>query len=1252
MRFQRILLCCLLLGPMTLCAEGTRIPGNLLSSETSTFEQEKIPKGIIPGWDDSKARITDQTSFRGSRSLELEFEPEGKLKGVFIPVPGAPFREGEVLTISAYVKGDAPGTVNLVFYACNELWKPLQQDSAAETLSQSWRQLKLTATLKQDIKFLFIYIAPWKYRGKMFVDEVKAEPGKKATPGFPERIPPKTDLKNVFFIPLITEKLSSPDDPLWQKLPKYDRFCLKGKDFAAPPEKTIFQCAADEENLYFKFHCFLPEMKKLKCYSSREQVNWNDDRVEIHFSPAGESRRSSNFYFSVNAKGVPAGLEKCKGIQIRTRENQDGYEVFFAIPQSCFGTKVAEGHLWKLNAGRFHRTAFNGASALCPFDNHFGDQASFGKFVFTRSGKIPEAVLAEVGEMSAYANVSGGNLLRFDFLEKVPEGLVLKLKDGQILPPAKQSAGKSAIFFYTVGGVDGERLAYQLLSDGRVLTEGDFNLALLAPANRVFQTPDPLFGPFKKEKRSRKRPMMTWDAVLAKSNYDAALKTGVEYSAEAVEEALRTAGISVMTASTDELNPEIPSLRKGQYYTAGRGGLERYAGGVKAGKYIPITVYSRYYISGEDPETGEVGISRDKNGYWGWIIDPINRQAYFEFVEALMKTYGKEIGIFFLGDEFFVHQKTVIGLQLNTPFNMENPTRFIQKFNEKVKHEYGGGIYDIPFNAKNSDPDYKWRNFAYGKALGDETSRIAAKAREIVRKYNPDTLFLSDDAYGSLMEQGVQYWNRYADCGSFQIGEGGGTTGRDFPSYMFRTKIVKDISLLPDLIPVPHEPVDGYPTGALNREEMIELYSQMIRGGATGFHFWPYSYGGRKPPSVQAPSVVIGNPDSWKYMIEVTKMFNRLPDPLIPDEPETAILAPECLFDYAPMMAAFTMLGIRPHGWFKYVCDLHIIEGKADLSRYKILYIPSARAVSPQLFPKLRQFLEGGGTMVCADPAFASTDQLNRDLSAEREKLFGIIPGAEGKGDILFRNVHIPAQKKDAVLRFVSEKPEVVARYSDGSPAGVLTRVGKGKAYFFGFRIFTEKNAANPDFCRAVAEFHKSLGGTTGHTLWRFKLPHPKVTERELGKGTCLTGNYGFWERHFFYSGIMNNVRFEGKIRADGRDTTKLTDRLSVFEREEEYKKGAVDSWVERFGKGSHKVTIAFDRVQDIRSIVFYFSGKMPEMRISADGSSFTVPSTETRDREVAGSVFAQKLKASRIELDFTVSGDKEFTLAEVEVWQ
>ena len=677
-------------------------------------------------------------------------------------------------------------------------------------------------------------------------------------------------------------------------------------------------------------------------------------------------------------------------------------------------------------------------------------------------------------------------------------------------------------------------------------------------------------------------------------------------------------------------------------------------------KLPPIAHYSYSIITGKNPD-GTPGFSRDKSGLRGFLIDPVNAEAYIEYSRRYAELYSHYTKIFFPADELIACELAFTKASYNKPHNQKNTSRITGKLEQLVKEKYGKGKYGLFFNLRPADKEYPWSKLATIKAYNEELVQMLIKTCAEVRKAAPGMVILSEDSY-TPAEHMICNWQRYADCGSIQVGEGDrDVTGHsDYPWQMFRTKIARDLSRMNDMVVVPHAPVDGFPGGALSAPGRLESYNQLIRGGATGFHFWPAAMGSSAGVPLQSQSVFVGDPEAWHDMIEVTKFFNRMPELKFPETNDVAILyseATEIIQEKSKRQeGAFNLFGVQNQGWPVFLSETLIERGEIDPAQFKRVVIPHAKVSSERSIAAAEKVLAQGGTLIILDPQYALTDHWGEPLKSTDRILSGIRLGASYQGDINFYGKTFPAPEGAFLLKSYPRNAQVIAKTADGKAMAVKFRHGKGTVIFTAFPAADFKLTNLAPYKKAFAQLRKNEKIKGGYQIWRFSLPKiPQNHHSISGNAICQTGNHAIWKKCFFYAAEKNNADEKYTVARNGKIITRLTDRLDNFRTPDDFRKGPdADLRVENFVPGKHTITVKFAQPVTADNIALFINGYAPEIKYSADGKFLgTTKAFTTGKMDLIKQDFRFKRgKYTTFTLEFTVPAGKNFLCAELEIWK
>lgn len=170
-----------------LCLSSFVFAENLLTKECTSFECEGIPKNTLVMWGDrDHVQVTSEDSYTGSKSLKVNFT--NKALRIYVYTEEREFKKGETYTVSAFVRTEK-GNLPIGLFCCsfdNKIADMKTHSFNGRTVTPDWKQIQITATMKQDAKRLGVLFLG-KAGETMFIDEVKVEPGKKASWSDPQK---------------------------------------------------------------------------------------------------------------------------------------------------------------------------------------------------------------------------------------------------------------------------------------------------------------------------------------------------------------------------------------------------------------------------------------------------------------------------------------------------------------------------------------------------------------------------------------------------------------------------------------------------------------------------------------------------------------------------------------------------------------------------------------------------------------------------------------------------------------------------------------------------------------------------------------------------------------------------------------------------------------------------------------------------------------------------------------------------------
>ena len=487
------------------------------------------------------------------------------------------------------------------------------------------------------------------------------------------------------------------------------------------------------------------------------------------------------------------------------------------------------------------------------------------------------------------------------------------------------------------------------------------------------------------------------------------------------------------------------------------------------------------------------------------LVDPI----YIESEVNTMKTFAHQ----FKGKPYVF---AYLGRDEPSIAIPEGPTSSWGPFGKKcvreVLSQYGFGKYampapaDLEYLADEKNQPFRW--IAYNRWMAQKYAESkkpvyeALKTIEPSAKYSPcDYWFMS----GFIPFDFVQM-ARYSDiveCDPY-ASSGERALGRGLYNHGFGPKFLSDIMGKPIRSIVQAFDYAGY---EMTPEDLLEWVSQSMRAGATHISYY------------QMDNPQYADPERWKMMIYISKVITGMKALRLPTDPEVAILyssdthrSQGMSTKASELYTAYSLLGERVGSWFTFVDDESLDRGEKSLSKYRALYIPLGTYQRESVVRKIEEFVKNGGTVICGDPTVFSWDINGSDLSAYRERIFGVKTlGPKSRGSMIvgkcpwtgsaaglklpvFRPVVRGGWSDDNGWSVKLAKPgvQVLAKFADGAPAITSVKYGKGEAIYFAANPFVPECLVEGDgWNRLFRAFQEHIGAKTDRPIWRFKLPAP-----------------------------------------------------------------------------------------------------------------------------------------------------------------
>ena len=1113
-----------------------------------------------------------------------------------------------------------------------------------------------------------------------------------------------------FIVPRIarTPKLDGIlDDASWETAPLMSGFTLRDRDGTPAPQATKVRMLHDGKALYVAAWCEEENLDALRGASvARDRPDWNDDRIELFLNVLAIPTEPT-FYLSINAFGVTCdSLIGGTGrwdpeLNLTTGRDADGWTAEFRIPFAELGVEAPGGSMWTFNIGRHHRTSCNASSQLMRYEQGFHEPPYFERMLLDAKQTKTQLRVVSLsrGEMSPTGNQLGTNHAVYrvenegdqaaDVVFVIENHVAGKRRSRHVLtrtvapgrtvvsqPYTTMAVPNESLVLNVFAGRDGGKRFYHLVN----------HIDRLRPYRVVPALDDPLFGALLQRRGTRPERTnwhITWPMPIAGLTYCSAIQFGCANSFADMHRTLTKARHHVLHHYVPDL-PCIDRAWSGRFNRRWNPDFERLAKGAREHGLAGPILYASYYLIGVGPD-GKAGTNFFGAGF---LPDPVNRNAFAESAAATVRTFGRTVRAVCAGDEQTSRQLHVLERYMNETPKAQCDQPFLLEADKVVRERYGNGKYGIPWGTPKSHPDYPYQRRALLLWLRDELHKANCEMARRVREVIPEMVIVGEDGHhGTTLSLELQH--EYADVVTAQFQH------RQPHDYTYDAKQLRDLSGIREVKPVPHDLDSGFPNGRLQPDELRELYSQALRGGATGFHFWPAALGAKSPTPPLMACASQGNRLAWDTLIAVSHQVNELPPLKFPKKSTTALFVSRntrlCAGQtgYAEDYALFRLLGPELRGWFTFVSDAQLALKTADLGDFRLLFVPNATYADTLTADAFLEFCSKGGTLVSCDPHVLEHNVDGTSLADRRSEIFGIEVGGFqeaaksltfadksdlGKGDLPVDS----ARSKPVEVRVTDGEATVQAVFDNGSPAIVEKRHGKGRAIYVAWSFCNSDLLLDTEWGNMVARLYKRSGGKTGHDIWRFTLPAVDLPKPERAKGRCLTGNHAFWYQYRLVRGPGNadtggtyTITTAGKGQSHEFTQGRLTNRLRLLEDPNlsialqgygGYLKFKSDPWVERVtGNAAATVTFDFREPYPLDRAELFYTGALNTIVIetSKDGRTWTPGLTRTFDkptgfREIVHlTLTLRETPDARFMRWVIIPGDTEAAveLVEAEVW-
>ncbi|MBC8443228.1 beta-galactosidase trimerization domain-containing protein, partial [PVC group bacterium] len=664
-----------------------------------------------------------------------------------------------------------------------------------------------------------------------------------------------------------------------------------------------------------------------------------------------------------------------------------------------------------------------------------------------------------------------------------------------------------------------------------------------------------------------------------------------------------------------------------------------------------------------------------------WKLKPESIEYALSDAKSRLQRGGKILWGVFAGDE--LNQAVVregVELMGNPPASYS----FIHEANESLKREFGGGRWGIPVGRHDSNP-YRW--IAFRRWCNARLRVRQARLRHVVGQHRRDLRVVSFNPQGCLQSLEWSAQAQHFDIFTHQVLP----RGRDTSARTgFFTKLLVDLTGK-DVWPCVH--VEHYKI-ARTPEETVEILSQVVRNGGTGFHLFLSDISNSNKRVGDTRLCYFGSPRRYHTIMNVIDLARTMPRPVYPANHRTAVLFNDDTIASQPYRsegehsrrteACYLALGPVARSWFTFVDCAQLLVAKNLRERFDTIHLPAARYQRPEIVVALRQFVQHGGTLVCGDASAFQTDTLGNDTASSRSGLFGVQVGDALPARRLAPKIDElggPLPLKSRALELIPQAPavKVLATYEDGCAAVTLNSLGEGRAVLFGSNPFHKDAIGDAAWQKFYTRLARWLGAPTGLDIWRFRFPDRVIWSEPQEVGLCLTNNHVVWREELptfaQNSGLNGSYRYseppdalpDGEVAAGSIpfDKGRLTDRRrSILAKKREaaaysdYELSATH-WTESWSTPEPlSVTLDLQRAWDPLCAKLWFCDMLPDLTVDGSTDGETWHSQGRAKGSQAGAdvcdltIALEGAPCRYVRVNFGPRPPRQkMTLVEVEVW-
>ena len=630
--------------------------------------------------------------------------------------------------------------------------------------------------------------------------------------------------------------------------------------------------------------------------------------------------------------------------------------------------------------------------------------------------------------------------------------------------------------------------------------------------------------------------------------------------------------------------------------------------------------------------------------------------------------------IFFMRDELY-------GSMLRLPTNYPNvQSDYWKGMSEEVRQHYGFGKYGLPDGPKDSNP---FARIAMARYQNDLSIKNLRTQRDAFKVRFPNGKIIGCDEWSAVT---ALDWERLAELIDMQPGQTLHTQSgcHSFATAML-TQFYRDMTGKPVY---PFLQIGKYPV-APSTQQLQEIITQGVRSGASGFFVGTVEWydRGNESPRFAAP-------ENWQTYLDGIRLVRNLG--VVPREDDHRMMLhfssyTQMSLGLEPstvMPSTYALLGPRCRSSFTFVDDYRIDRHEEALAGYKALVVPLAKYTTSTILSRFEKAVREGATLVVLDPDAFMFDIDGTSLAERREVLFGV---ATAGAPISMINLLIDGKRYSnptstiSPIRIVDKENTVVlATDVNGVPAVVEHAYGKGKVWYFSFRLPDNFTVDDVDWIVQLRKWIPLWGGRIDYDFWRWKLDFLKHEPPVEKRYECVSGNGMYMERNSMVTtmNVKTSCRYRydvaplawPDVAADGEgliQAGKLLNRLQYakvqkdasgnFKMPEEM---SPERWAVRWGaneSGPNAVTFDFGEPVKIDTARVFFGGTLPAMVLEAsvDGKEYLPLGTIEADavsQNAIGKAEVQLAVSPRVyrywRLRWMKAANAELILSEVDFWR